>query len=233
MNPSPLANPAAERMLDIVRECRLLLAVTLHRPDDWQGLGLLLEQTGIPAVEVMLRSPHAWQGIRCLRQKWPGLVLGVGTVLNPTDVKRAQDEGADFAVSPGTRLDLLEYAATHKFPYLPGAMHPSDLMLIASCGWRAVKFFPAAPLGSEYLQVLAAPFPDLRFCVSGGLEVGNYREFLRVRQVAALSGSWPLPRNLSDASICEQSLPGLRDLMVELQSSLMNENLQFSYGARP
>lgn len=227
------ASSASEHMLNILRECRLLLAVTLHGPDDWQGLGELLEQSSICGVEIMLRSEFAWDGIERLRQKWPSLVIGVGTVLSQDDLVRAQTVGADFAVSPGTRADLLDLATSRNFPYLPGAMNASDLMLIFAMGWRAVKFFPGAPLGPSFLQALAAPFPDLRFCVSGGLEVGNYRQFLKVRQVAGLSGSWPLPRNLSDADAREAMRPMLLDLAEELRMALATENPQTPYGARP
>lgn len=224
---------APDRMLQILRNSRLLLAVTLHGPDDWQGLGGLLERAGIDGVEVMLRSAHAWQGIRKLRKQWPALVIGVGTVLTTEDLRQAEREGADFAVSPGTRSDLMTAALSINFPYMPGAMNASDLMQIAACGWRGVKFFPAAPLGPAYLQALAAPFSDLRFCVSGGLEVGNYRQFLRVRQVAGLSGSWPLPKNLSDSEACEQALPALEQLAEELRLGLATENPQPPQGIRP
>lgn len=224
---------AAARMLDILRHNRLLLAVTLHASEDWQGLGELLEHAQLHAVEIMLRSPHAWEGIRHLQKHWPRLQIGVGTVLTLEDLQRAQAAGAAFAVSPGTEPELLQKAHELSFPYLPGAMSPSDLMQIARTPYRAVKFFPAAPLGAAYLQALAAPFADFRFCVSGGLEVGNYKQFLRAKQVAAVSGSWPLPKNLSDPQACSQALPQLGPLVTEVNEALATENPPSPQSTRP
>ncbi len=168
-----------------------------------------------------------------LQKHWPQLTIGVGTVLDPDDLKRAQDSGVRFAVSPGTETSLLHEALRLDFPYLPGVVTPSDLMTISRSPFRAVKFFPAAPLGAAYLQTLAAPFADFRFCVSGGLEIGNYKQFLRAKQVAALSGSWPLPKNLSDPHACGQALPYLKQLMQELNEALATENPPSPYSTRP
>jgi len=224
---------AADRMLDILRQNRLMLAVTLHASEDWQGLGELLEHCQLHAVEIMLRSPFAWDGVRLLQKHWPQLTIGVGTILQADDLKRALDTGARFAVSPGTDAALLNQAEALQLPYLPGAVSPSDLIQIARSSFRAVKFFPAAPLGAAYLQAMAAPFADFRFCVSGGLEIGNYKQFLKTKQVAALSGSWPLPKNLSDPHACGQALPYLRELVEELNEALATENPPSPYSTRP
>jgi 2-dehydro-3-deoxyphosphogluconate aldolase/(4S)-4-hydroxy-2-oxoglutarate aldolase len=224
---------AAASMLDILRHNRLMLAVTLHAAEDWQGLGELLEASQLSAVEIMLRSPYAWDGVRQLLKHWPQLTLGVGTVLDPDDLKKAQDMGVRFAVSPGTEPSLIQEAQRLNLPYLPGIVTPSDLMALARTDYRAVKFFPAAPLGASYLQALAAPFADFRFCVSGGLEIGNYKQFLRAKQVAALSGSWPLPKNLSDPHACAQALPYLQQLMAELNEALATENPPSPFSMRP
>jgi 2-dehydro-3-deoxyphosphogluconate aldolase/(4S)-4-hydroxy-2-oxoglutarate aldolase len=215
---------AADRMQGILKQNRLLLAVTLRASEDWQGLGELLEASQLQAVEIMLRSPYAWDGVRFLQKHWPTLTIGVGTVLDPLDLKRAQDAGLQFAVSPGTESGLLQEAQALNFPYLPGVATASDLMNVARSAYRVVKFFPAAALGADYLQALAAPFADFRFCVSGGLEIGNYKQFLRVKPVASLSGSWPLPKNLSDPNACAQALPYLRQLTQELQEAFSAEN---------
>jgi 2-dehydro-3-deoxyphosphogluconate aldolase/(4S)-4-hydroxy-2-oxoglutarate aldolase len=219
-----MSKKAADRMLDILRHNRLMLAVTLRAAEDWQGLGELLEASQLRAVEIMLRSPYAWEGVRSLQKHWPQLTIGLGTVLDPNDLKRAQDAGLRFAVSPGTDSSLVNEALKLDFPYLPGVATASDLMKLAHTPFRAVKFFPAAPLGSSYLQALAAPFADFRFCVSGGLEIGNYKQFLRTKQIAALSGSWPLPKNLSDPLACAQALPYLKQLIQELNEALATEN---------
>lgn len=215
---------AADRMLDILRQNPLMLAVTLDAADDWQGLGELLEHGPLHAVEVMLRSPFAWDGVRLLQKHWPELTVGVGTVLHPDELKRAQEAGAHFAVSPGTDASLLQQAQVLQLPYLPGAVSPSDMMQIARSPFRAVKFFPAAPLGAAYLQAMAGPFADFRFCVSGGLARNNYQQFLKIKQVAALSGRWPLPKNLSDRHACSQALPYLKELVAELSEALATEN---------
>jgi 2-dehydro-3-deoxyphosphogluconate aldolase/(4S)-4-hydroxy-2-oxoglutarate aldolase len=224
---------AALRMLDILRQNRLMLAVTLQAAEDWQGLGELLEASQLQAVEIMLRSPYAWDGVQRLQKHWPQLMIGVGTVLDPDDLKRAQDAGVSFAVSPGTEASLLNEALRLDFPYLPGIVTASDLMTMARTPFRAVKFFPAAPLGASYLQALAAPFADFRFCVSGGLEIGNYKQFLKAKQVAALSGSWPLPKNLSDPHACGQALPYLKQLTLELNEAFSTENPSSPPHTRP
>lgn len=211
---------AAQRMLAILQKTRFLASVTLQEPDDWRGLGQIIEEGGLGGIEILLRSAHAWAGLRQLRKAWPDLILGVGTVLSLDDLARAQQEGADFAVSPGTQSDLLKAATQLNFPYLPGGSTASDLMSIVAEGYLAVKLFPAEPLGLAYLQALAAPFADLRFCLSGGINASNYRRFLVLPQLAALSGSWALPTRLADAQVRAQALPSLKSLVGELNQAL-------------
>ena len=107
-----------------------MLAVTLHAAEDWQGLGELLEASQLTAVEIMLRSPYAWEGVRQLLKHWPQLTVGVGTVLEPDDLKKAQDMGVRFAVSPGTEPSMVEAALRLNLSYLPGMRSRTNAQVI-------------------------------------------------------------------------------------------------------
>ncbi len=173
---------------------RVIPVITIDRPEHAVPLARALVEGGIRLLEITLRTAHGLEGARAIMQAVPGAVVGIGTVLTPDDMARAVGIGARFALSPGATPDLLRAAATAGIPFLPGIATASDLMLAMAHGFQAVKFFPAMAAGGiSALKALAGPFPQARFCPTGGITEANAAEWLALPNVVAVGGSWLTP----------------------------------------
>jgi len=149
---------------------------------------------GIPAIEVTLRTPAALEAIRAIAAEVEGAVVGVGTVLSREDLHAAERAGARFAVSPGVSPGLLAAAEDCALPLLPGAATASELMALLERGYRHLKFFPAVPAGgAKLLAAWAGPLPQLRFCPTGGISLASAPDFLALKNVLCVGGSWLTP----------------------------------------
>lgn len=158
---------------------------------------------GLPALEVTLRTPCAIDAIKAMKQV-PGAVVGAGTVLNPDDLARALDAGAEFIVSPGLTAALGQAAVDSGVPYLPGTANASDMMLALDLGLSRLKFFPAmANGGVPALKAISSAFGQLRFCPTGGITPANAPEWLALDAVICVGGSWMVPKGKPDVARIE------------------------------
>lgn len=149
---------------------------------------------GLPALEVTLRTECAIEAIKAMKRV-PGAVVGAGTVLNPADLDRAIDAGAEFIVSPGLTPALGEAAIKRAIPFLPGTANASDMMLALDLGLTRLKFFPAmANGGTPALKAISGPFGQLRFCPTGGITQATAPEWLALDAVICVGGSWMVPK---------------------------------------
>ena len=154
-------------------------------------LATALAAAGCTVLEVTLRTPVAAAAITAIRAALPAVTVGAGTVVDHRSLKEAVAAGSQFAVSPGFSASLMFAAAEHRLCLLPGVMTPSDMMQALAHGCESVKLFPAVPMGgAAWLRALAGPFPQLRFCPTGGVGAGNYRELLALDSVTCVGGSW-------------------------------------------
>jgi 2-dehydro-3-deoxyphosphogluconate aldolase/(4S)-4-hydroxy-2-oxoglutarate aldolase len=167
--------------------------VVISRLEDAAPLARALVAGGLPAIEVTLRTAAALEAIRIIAGEVEGAEVGVGTVLNPSQLEQARQAGARFAVSPGATRELLDAAETSGLPLLPGVATASDAMALIARNYRFAKFFPAEPAGgAPYLKALAQPLPQLRFCPTGGVTLESAAKYLSLPNVICVGGSWML-----------------------------------------
>jgi 2-dehydro-3-deoxyphosphogluconate aldolase / (4S)-4-hydroxy-2-oxoglutarate aldolase len=163
-------------------------------------LGAALQSGGLGVVELTLRTPAALDALAAMKAAHPDLCVGMGTILNTNDAKRAADHGADFLVSPGLTRALANTANTLALPFLPGVATPGDVMLAHDHGFDFVKFFPAkAAGGPAYLKALGGPFGDVKFCPTGGIGPDQVNDYLGLPNVVCVGGSWVASRAMIKA----------------------------------
>lgn len=151
---------------------------------------------GLAVLEVTLRTEAALRAVRAIAAAVPGAVLGVGTVLDPSQLEAAKDAGARFAVSPGSTPRLLDAADALGFPFLPGAATASEVMALLERGYTRQKLFPAEPAGGmALLKSLAEPLPQARFCPTGGINASTAAAYLALPNVVCVGGSWVTPKD--------------------------------------
>lgn len=161
-------------------------------------LAKALREGGISIVEIMLRSDEALAAVERIVAS-EDIMVGLGTLLEADQFKYAQQVGAKFTTSPGLNLDLLSVADEEHIPYLPGVFTASEIMLARDHDYETLKYFPAfvpdRPRQTQYLQ-LASAFPQMRFCMTGGIDGGNFMDALAMSNVIAVGGTWIAPREL-------------------------------------
>jgi 2-dehydro-3-deoxyphosphogluconate aldolase/(4S)-4-hydroxy-2-oxoglutarate aldolase len=149
---------------------------------------------GVNVLEVTLRTPVAIEAIRRIAKEVPGAVVGAGTVATEADLNAVTEAGGVFAISPGLTPTLLKAAINGSIALIPGISTASELMLGMEYGLREFKFFPAeAAGGSKMLKALGGPFPQATFCPTGGISPDNYKDYLSLKNVACVGGSWLAP----------------------------------------
>jgi 2-dehydro-3-deoxyphosphogluconate aldolase/(4S)-4-hydroxy-2-oxoglutarate aldolase len=172
--------------------------LVIDNPSTAKGVGEALLAVGLPVVEITLRTESSWESYGELR-KIDGLSLGVGSISSVENMKKTIDLGADFAVSPGLLPEIAEVALSAGMPYHPGVATPSEIIEGLSLGLKVLKFFPAEALGGiKTLNSMSAPFRDLRFIPTGGIDLKLLPDYLQSKKVAAVGGSWMVPQALVD-----------------------------------
>jgi 2-dehydro-3-deoxyphosphogluconate aldolase / (4S)-4-hydroxy-2-oxoglutarate aldolase len=149
---------------------------------------------GIRVIEVTLRTPAALRAIEAISRAEPDISVGAGTVLSASDLQSAANAGAAFAISPGCTVPLLEAGREAPIPYLPAVATPSEVMRGLAAGYRFFKFFPAEAAGGiPMLKSFAGPFPEVRFCPTGGITQSTVRSYLELPNVLCAGGTWLSP----------------------------------------
>jgi 2-dehydro-3-deoxyphosphogluconate aldolase/(4S)-4-hydroxy-2-oxoglutarate aldolase len=157
-------------------------------------LARTLVDAGLPAIELTLRTPAALEAIERIASEVPDAWVGAGTVTSPGQADDALAAGAQFLVSPGATPRLLDALEESDVPFLAGVATASELMALLERGITTAKFFPAEAAGGvPALRALAGPFPQMRFCPTGGIDAANAPSYLAQANVACVGGSWMLP----------------------------------------
>jgi 2-dehydro-3-deoxyphosphogluconate aldolase/(4S)-4-hydroxy-2-oxoglutarate aldolase len=178
----------------ILRLSPVMPVVVIEDAQSAANLARAYLRGGIRVIEVTLRTPAALRAIEAIARREPDIRVGAGTVLSVADMQAASNAGAAFAISPGSTPALLEAGRNAVIPYLPAVATASEVMSGLAAGYRCFKFFPAGAAGGiAMLKSFAGPFPDARFCPTGGITQSTVRSYLDLPNVLCAGGSWLSP----------------------------------------
>jgi len=184
-------------VIDQIAAARIVPVVVVDGAVEGLALADALIAGGLPIAEVTLRTPGALDALRAIAEQRPEILLGAGTVVSAEQVDQAVDAGAKFLVSPGTFEPVIRRAAERGVPILPGVANASDVMHALHLGIGLMKIFPASIVGGPAaIKALAAPFPQVKFLPTGGINDANLHEYLDLPAVLAVGGSWMVDRPL-------------------------------------
>lgn len=156
-----------------------------------------LKNNGINTAEITFRTACAAQAIEYACKNYPEMSIGAGTVINAQQCKEALNAGAQFIVSPGLSVTVAEVCKENNIPYYPGCVTPTEIMQALELGITTVKFFPANIYGGlKALKALSAPFPQVKFIPTGGVDRSNIDEFLAFDKIEAIGGSFFVKESL-------------------------------------
>lgn len=185
--------PMTSAFVALVRSRRIVPVMTLDNTADALLAAEAFLDAGLDLMEITLRTPAALDCVRAVKQRFPAMHCGAGTILTPAQVAQAADAGADFGVAPGINDDVVRAAAARGLPFIPGVVTPTEIERALGLGCTLLKFFPAEPAGGvKYLKAVAAPYAHtgVNFLPLGSITPELCRAYLDIPQVAAIGGSW-------------------------------------------
>ncbi|MFP6311719.1 bifunctional 4-hydroxy-2-oxoglutarate aldolase/2-dehydro-3-deoxy-phosphogluconate aldolase [Helicobacter pylori] len=186
-----------DKIIEVLQISPIVPVVVIENIKDAVPLAQSLIEGGIPIIEVTLRSSCALEAIELIAKNVPKMRVGAGTILNPTQLEQAQNRGAEFLISPGLTIKLLEHAKKKNMPLIPGVSSSSEVMQALELGYNALKFFPAEYCGGvKLLNAFNGPFKGVKFCPTGGISTDNMRSYLNLENVLCVGGSWLTPKDL-------------------------------------
>ncbi len=180
-----------DQAVKLIGEKQIVPVIKLDEAAAAVPLARALTDGGLPVAEITFRTKAAAESIRRIREAYPDLICGAGTVVTLAQAREAKEAGAMFLVCPGFSQEIVAYAQEQGLPVFPGCCTPTDLVKAVACGLQIVKFFPAKQYGGlDTIRALSAPFPGLSFMPTGGIHAENLREYLLNDRIYACGGSW-------------------------------------------
>lgn len=179
---------------------RRIPVVVIKDMCETKGILSALKNYGISCAEITFRTACAEEAIRFACKEFPDMEIGAGTVINAEQCERALKAGAKFIVSPGLSESVAAVCKEAGAPYFPGCVTPTEIMKALELGITTIKFFPANVYGGlKAMKALAAPFPQIKFIPTGGVNSDNLDEFLAWDKTAAVGGSFFVEEALKQA----------------------------------
>ncbi|MCI9083167.1 MAG: bifunctional 4-hydroxy-2-oxoglutarate aldolase/2-dehydro-3-deoxy-phosphogluconate aldolase [Lachnospiraceae bacterium] len=184
---------------------RIIPVVVLNDTANAKPLAKALCDGGLPCAEITFRAEGAAECIQIMSQEYPEMLIGAGTVLTSAQADQAMKAGASFIVSPGLNPTVVKHCIKKKYPIIPGINNPTGIETALSMGLTLVKFFPAEVSGGlEMIKALSAPYPQIQFMPTGGINLENLHTYLACDKVTACGGSWMVKDDLIKAGNFEE-----------------------------
>ncbi len=187
-------------VLEQISKIGIVPVVKIDNAADALPLAKALCAGGLPCAEVTFRTDAAAEAIEIMTKNFPNMCVGAGTVLNAEQVDAAVAAGAKFIVSPGLNPKTVKYCVDKGIPVTPGTSSPSDIEQAIELGLDVVKFFPAEQSGGlAKIKAMAAPYVNMKFMPTGGINAKNLTSYLDFPKIIACGGSWMVPGDLINA----------------------------------
>ncbi len=186
-------------MFDKLATIGIVPVVAIKDSNKAVPLAKALSEGGLPCAEITFRTAEGEEAIKKISSELPDVIVGAGTILTTEQVDRAINAGAKFIVSPGLNPKIVKYCKEKNIPIVPGCANPSDIEVALELGLEFVKFFPAEQAGGlNYIKAIAAPYKNVRFMPTGGINVNNLNDYLSYEKIVCCGGSWMVKPELID-----------------------------------
>ncbi|MDD6571316.1 MAG: bifunctional 4-hydroxy-2-oxoglutarate aldolase/2-dehydro-3-deoxy-phosphogluconate aldolase [Thermoflexaceae bacterium] len=206
------------KVLEEISKIGIVPVIALDKVEDAEPLAKALIEGGLPCAEVTFRTAAAEESIRIMASKFPEMLVGAGTVLTTEQVDRAVNAGAKFIVSPGLNPKVVKYCVDKGIPVTPGTANPSDVEQAIELGLEVVKFFPAEAAGGlNMIKSMAAPYTNMKFMPTGGINAKNLTTYLDFGKIIACGGSWMVNKDMVNAGDFE----GIKNLTKQAVETML------------
>ncbi len=201
-------------VLHALGDLGLVPVVKIERVEDAVDLARALLAGGLPCAEITFRTEAAEEAIRQISSRLPDMLVGAGTVLSVDQAERAVSAGAQFIVFPGFNQKVVEWCLENEIPVTPGVVTPTEIEMARDRGLEILKFFPAEAMGGiATLKAIGAPYGDVKFVPTGGINRDNLADYLALPNVHCCGGSWLVKGNLISAGKFDEITQLTQDAM--------------------
>ncbi|WP_428023524.1 bifunctional 4-hydroxy-2-oxoglutarate aldolase/2-dehydro-3-deoxy-phosphogluconate aldolase [Arcobacter sp.] len=181
----------------VMRTSPIVPVVVVDNVSEALDLAKALHNGGISIMEITLRTKAGLEAIEKISKEFPEMLVGAGTVCTKQDYINAVNAGSNFVFSPGITDTLINESKKHTIPFIPGVSSASEIMIARENDLIHCKLFPATSVGgASILKAFAGPFPDIKFCPTGGINLDNINDFLSLNNVLCVGGSWMVSKKL-------------------------------------
>ncbi|MGF1695502.1 bifunctional 4-hydroxy-2-oxoglutarate aldolase/2-dehydro-3-deoxy-phosphogluconate aldolase [Vibrio kyushuensis] len=181
----------SQEMINQLKQYKVIPVIQINKVEHAVPLAKVLVENGLPVAEVTFRTDAAAEAIRQMREAYPEMCIGAGTVLNAQQVDQAKEAGSEFVVSPGLNPNTVRYCQEVNMPIVPGVNNPSQVEQALELGLNFLKFFPAeASGGISMVKSLLAPYVDVSFMPTGGIGKNNVNDYLGIDRIVCCGGTW-------------------------------------------
>ena len=178
-------------MINKLKQFKVIPVIQINSVEQAIPLAKVLVENGLPVAEVTFRTEAAADAIKAMREAYPEMCIGAGTVLNAEQIEQAQKAGAEFVVAPGLNPNTVRRCQEVGMPIVPGVNSPSQVEQALELGLNFLKFFPAeASGGVAMVKSLLAPYVDVSLMPTGGIGKGNVNDYLAIDRVVCCGGTW-------------------------------------------
>ncbi len=177
--------------IDVIKKYKVVPVVVFNSVFEVESTLRTMEEGGLPIAEITYRTACAKDAILVAIEKFPNMLIGAGTVINGKQCQEAISLGVKFIVGPGFSDEVCDICNQNNVPYFPGCVTPSEIMKAVAKGCEIIKFFPSNVYGGiKAMKTLSAPFPQIKFIPTGGVDENNLKEYLLWDKIHAVGGSW-------------------------------------------
>lgn len=185
------------KVLDKIEKCGVIPVVVIEDASKAKALGQAILDGGLDCVEITFRTEAAAEALKIMKEEFPQMTVGAGTVLTVEQVQQAMNAGAEFIVSPGSNPKVIQYCIESQICIIPGVVTPSEIERNLQFGIETMKFFPAeAAGGAKMIKAVSAPYGNVKFMPTGGISISNIGKYLKLSSVIACGGSWMVKKEL-------------------------------------
>jgi len=186
-----------KEIIEKIAKTGVVPVVEIEELSDALNLAKALSEGGIKTIEITLRTKVAIDAIKLIKNEYPDILLGAGTVINTNQIDQAIEAGAEFIVSPGLNEKNIKYAKEKNILIIPGCSSASDIEKGIENGLEVVKFFPAELIGGlSLIKALSAPYSNILFMPTGGIDLEKASKYLEFEKIIACGGSFMVKKEL-------------------------------------
>lgn len=205
-------------ILKKIKTIGIVPVVKIDNANNAVPLAKALCEGGLPCAEVTFRTDAAEEAIKKISEAYPDMLVGAGTVLTTEQVDRAINAGSKFIVSPGLNPKIVKYCIEKNIPVTPGCSTPSDIEKAIELGLDVVKFFPAEAAGGlSMIKAMSAPYVNIKFMPTGGINAKNLNSYLDFPKIIACGGSWMVSGELINSGAFDK----IKDLTKEAVETML------------